>query len=152
MEDIPNLAQYGWGGAAALIIGLLLLLFQRRARREDEAKAKAKAREEELVKAQAQWAAAIHRGDALEARRLKERIDAIRAAGLCLALSALVSCKAPEPRTVVLSEHCRAIMPGETVPPLPPGETTYWLCTPSGLFMLLPAGSAIPGREDGDAR
>ena len=65
------------------------------------------------------------------------------ALGLCAAGCASRRSQ-PEPRVVVLSEHCRTIAPGETVPDLPKGEPVYWLCTPTGLELMMPADSNLP--------
>lgn len=154
MEEIPSsVAQYGWGGAAALLVLLLLAVFLRRSSREDAAVRERRALEAELVRAQADWAAANHAGDAPRMHAARGRINRLR--GLLGKGAALVgvlllsSCRSPAPpppavRTVALSEHCRTIAPGETVPPLPEGEGVYWLCTPTGLEMLLPADSILP--------
>ncbi len=68
-----------------------------------------------------------------------------------LAVAALLSlslpgCRTvqPAPRVIVLSEHCRTVRPGETVPDLPKGEPIFWLCTPTGLELMMPADSNLP--------
>ena len=54
----------------------------------------------------------------------------------------------PEPRVIVLSEHCQTAAPGDTVPPLPEGEPRWWLCTPTGLRMMMPDDCDFPDVED----
>lgn len=68
------------------------------------------------------------------------------AALLVLGVLLISSCRTspPAPRVLVLSEHCQTASPGDTVPPLPEGETRWWLCTPTGLRLMLPADSDIP--------
>ena len=153
LSELPNLAQTGWGGAAALVIGLLLFLFVKRAKKEDEAVQRRREQEAELARHEAAHVAALHRGDAVAVVEEKRIIDELRKGlGLLCAVAALLlsgGC-ASQTKIVVLSEHCRTITPGETVPDYPNGETVYWLATPTGLRMMLPAGSAVP--KEGGAK
>lgn len=152
MEGLGNIASYGWAGAAALLVALLVLAFVRRVKKEDAKEADREALAAELRDAEARHSAMLFAGDAAGAVREARRIDRLRrrlglgAALLCLALGGCRSAPAPEPevRTVVLSEHCRVVHPGDTVPELPEGEPLYWLCTPTGLEMMMPADSTLP--------
>ena len=149
-QDISTLASYGWAGGFVLLVALLFYIFLRRSRAEDEAHRERARQKQELEELETSWATALTRGDLARAHALKLRIDELRKAlGLALLCLVLCGCRsapapAPEVRTVALSEHCRAVAPGDTVPELPPGESLYLLCTPTGLRMLLPAGSTIP--------
>lgn len=153
MEGLGNIASLGWAGAAALLVALLVLAFLRRAKREDAKEADREALAAELRDAEARHSAMLFAGDAAGAVREARRIDRLRRAlglGASLLVLALGGCRHPAPaaepevRTVVLSEHCRVVHPGDTVPELPQGETIFWLCTPTGLEMMMPADSLLP--------
>lgn len=150
MDDLPNIAKYGIGGALALLAALALLWYRARLGREAKAEERREALRAELADAEARHSAALFCGDAAGAVREARRIDRLRRRlGLGAALVGVLllsSCRTPpaEVRVVALSEHCRAIAPGETVPPLPEGEAVYWLCTPTGLRLMMPADSDLP--------
>ena len=71
---------------------------------------------------------------------------------LAFSVCAAIGCRAtaPEPRVIVLSEHCQSAAPGDTVPPLPAGEPRWWLCTPTGLRMMMPDDCDFPDVEEAD--
>jgi hypothetical protein len=153
MDGLGNIASYGWAGAAALLVALLVLAFLRLVKREDAKEADREALAAELRDAEARHSAMLFAGDAAGAVREARRIDRLRKAlglGASLLVLALGGCRhpAPEPvvRTVALSEHCRVVHPGDTVPELPEGEGVFWLCTPTGLEMMMPADSLLPPR------
>lgn len=152
MDDLPNIAKYGIGGALALLSALALLWYRHRLNREARSDEERAALQAELADARAKWAACEFREDAAGMASEARRIDRLRRrlglpllvlmAGLCPA------CRTPappaEPRVVVLSEHCRTAAPGDTVPELPAGETRWWLCTSTGLRLMMPADADIP--------
>ena len=160
MDDLPNIAKYGIGGALALLSALALLWYRARLGRVEKDEARREALQAELADARAKWAACEFCGDAAgmasEARRidrLRRRLGLPLLAGLMAGLPLQISATpeepgtpAPpaEPRVVVLSEHCRTAAPGETVPELPAGETRWWLCTSTGLRLMMPADADIP--------
>ena len=155
MDDLPSIAQYGIGGALALLAALAFAVARRAFARRDAGEAARLAREEELRQAEAEWAAASFCGDAARMHSTKRRIDRLRRllgrsaavaalCGLCLGCGCRTAPAPAEVRVVALSEHCRVARPGETVPALPEGEPHWWLCTPTGLAMLLPADSTLP--------
>lgn len=156
MDDLPNIAQYGWGGAFALVVALLFWLFRRREKREDEARKTAAEHREAYAAALRDWEAAIEAGDAAAAAAHAEELERMRkwgwnalplvVAGLCLA----AGCRAPRAVSapvspVLLTEHVRIVKPGDTVPELPAGESRWWLCTPTGMRRLLPSDAPVNG-------
>lgn len=153
MEEIPAIAKYGFGGAAALLSALALLWYAARRRREAKSEERRAALRAELADAEKRHAACLEGGDALgavsEARRidrLRSRLARLGPAAVLLCVLPLSGCRAPAPeaRAVVLSDHCRAVSPGDTVPDLPAGESRWWLCTPRGLRLMMPADAALP--------
>lgn len=148
MDDIAGIAKGGWAAAAAIIAAIAYVLFKARQGRVEKDEEKRSALEEELKDARAKWAAAEFCKDVPGMNREARRINTIRrrlglpVAILCAALAA--GCASQKVRTVILSEHCRTAAPGDTVPDLPEGETRWWLCTSTGLQMMMPADADLP--------
>lgn len=78
MEDIPNIAQYGIGGALAIAAAIALLFVRARQNRVETDKAKRAALENELKDAEVKHAAALWGGYNIDAIREKRRIDRLR--------------------------------------------------------------------------
>ena len=128
-----------WAAALGALTAFFAWLAKRTSRRESERRAYRRACDA--------WKEAISKGDALGAAEEKRKIDLMRRKGwhrlsvVLVASLAIAGCKT---ETVALTDHVRVIEPGETVPPLPAGEKVWWLCTPRGLTLLLPADADIP--------
>lgn len=148
MDDLPQAAT--WATAAAIALGILWAVLKRRWHRRDKDEQKlvdaenavysaadivADAREngtaEALAEAEKDYAAAIRRRDALR--------KALGVSAIMALLAVLSGCRnAPAPQPVILNDHVRLVAPGDTVPPLPEGETRWWLLTPRGMDMVSP--------------
>lgn len=148
MEDIASIAKGGWAAAAAIIAAIAFFAFRARQRRVEKDEEKRSALEDELKDANAKWAAAEFCKDVPGMAREARRIDSIKrrlglpVAILCAALAA--GCASQKVRTVILSEHCRTAAPGDIVPELPEGESRWWLCTSTGLRIMMPSDANIP--------
>lgn len=150
MDDLPQAAT--WATVAAALVGILWAVLRRKWQRRDKAEqklvdaenavysaadivsdARANGTAEALAEAERDYAAAIKRRDALRKALGVSAIMALLAA--CL-LSGCQNAQAPQP--VILNDHVRLVAPGDTVPPLPEGETRWWLLTPRGMDMVSP--------------
>ena len=146
--DITQIATGGVGAALAIAAALVWYLVRRRADSQDRKAAKRAALEEQLKHAKAEWAAAAFCGDPARVHATARKVSAIEkqiAKLSAIVLCALCAgCVGAKVETVVLSEHCRVVHPGDTVPDLPEGQPYYWLLTPKGLVQMLPASADVP--------
>lgn len=149
--DTATIATGGLGAALALLAAAIYAWTRSRLARRDAADDERRDLEEQLRTARAQWSAANFCGDAARAVALRRRIDylkrrlgAVAVLAAALALAAGCAARPAAVRTVILSDHCRTVAPGDEVPPLPAGEPHWWLCTPTGLDLLLPADAERP--------
>ena len=135
-----------WAGVCLAAITLAAWLLVRRARKSDASDAERKAHRAQYEKTLGEWSEAIQAGKIARAMRLRRRLAAMRAAGWFALVLLLAGCAAPKTEVVATlptGEHILLPLPGDTVPPLPDGEPRWWLCTPSGLRMLLPDESLL---------
>lgn len=144
-----------WALALCMAMSLIGWAVFRSAGQADERIAQQSRKRRAYEEARAEWEAATRAGLATLAHQLKRRLDGMRAEGwhkfpLALALAAgllLAGCRAPQaqaPAVVVpTGEHILLPAPGDVVPPLPAGEPRWWLLTPTGLSLLLPADAPI---------
>ena len=58
----------------------------------------------------------------------------------------------PPPVLIPIGTHIQQPVPGDVVPPLPEGELRWYLCTPTGLSMLLPTDSPVLMVEDDETK
>ena len=157
MQDIPTVAT--WAAVALAAIVFAAAVVRRKWSRRDAAERGRAERRNAYIAALEEWQDSVERGDAEGARRLKLDIDRMRrdgwhlvaAAALAIAVSGCRS-PAPPPEPVVLSAHLQIVAPGDTVPPLPGGEPRWWLATPTGLGLLLPADAPVLVQEESRRR
>lgn len=144
-------AEGSWALVAAIVVTVGGYAIFRRWRAAD-----ARAEEDHKHAAQykaalAAWKAAARSGSAAAVYSAKKKLDEMKKLGwdklalvvLLLTLCSCVSKSAPKPDTVVLTEHVVRLAPGDPVPELPDGEPFWWVCTPTGLESLLPAGALV---------
>ena len=153
MEELASIARGGWAAAVAILAALALAILTARNHRLAKTDEERAALADELREAEAAHRAHLRGGDTVGAIREARRINRLRrrlglpAAALVLMAAlctACPGCRTAPTRTLVLSEHCRTILPGQTVPDLPAGEPLFWLCTPTGLELMMPADSDLP--------
>lgn len=144
-----------WALALCMAMSLIGWALIRSAGKADEQIERQRRQRRAYEARRADWLAAIGRGYTFDAMEIKRQLDAMRAAGwnkfpLALALAAgllLAGCRAPQaqaPAVVVpTGEHILLPAPGDVVPPLPAGEPRWWLLTPTGLSLLLPADAPV---------
>lgn len=152
----------GWALAVCSAIALVAWAMIRSAAKQDEEVRQRMAKRRAYDKAVADWHFEVKQGgvEHLEmAMILMRKINDMRSHGwhdlvLVVALVALSGCRTskPEPASSVMipvGTHIRQPAPGDIVPHLPEGESRWWLCTPTGLSMLLPIDSPVLMIDDG---
>lgn len=153
-----------WAGAAVIALGLIGAWLRRRWKHRDAEADRARkvleaarcslcsavdamidAREDgfsatDLYEATQEYEAAL--AAYVEARETARRLGVATLAALVL--GACAGCRSPAPaEPTVLDDHVRIVAPGDVVPPLPSGQTRWWLCTPRGLSMVAPTREPI---------
>lgn len=144
-----------WALAACSTLALAGYFLVRRAKRYDERWGEYKRRIADEIEASKRYADAVRNGtkeDAIAAAReldeKRQALDALRkalhalavlsAAGVLLVSQGCVTRTKEVERIVALDAHIRIVEPGETVPDYAPGESRWWLVSPSGLVELMP--------------
>lgn len=143
----------GWALAACSAIALFAWAMIRSAAKQDEEVRQRMAKRRAYDKAVADWHFEVKQGNVEMAMILMRKINDMRSHGWHLLALAIVSgmlagCRSPkaDPRPPVLipvGSHILQPAAGDIVPPLPEGESRWWLCTPTGLSMLLPQDSPV---------
>lgn len=139
-----------WAMAACAAIALVAWLIVN-SRRDAEQREQARRRRRATYESRrTDWLVAIGKGQTMDAIEIKRQLDAMRKAGWHLVAmvvwSTLTGCRTPPPPApapIPLGTHILQPLPGDPVPALPDGEAVWWLCTPTGLRLLLPEDSPI---------
>ena len=155
----------GWALAVCSAIAMVAWAMIRSAAKQDEEVRQRMAKRRAYDKAVADWHFEVKQGgvEHLEmAMILKRKINDMRSHGWHLLAFALVAgifagCHSTKPDPVPpvmipIGTHIQQPAPGDVVPPLPEGESRWWLCTPTGLSMLLPTDSPVLMVEDDETK
>ncbi len=143
-----------WALAVCCGVALLAWYAVRSANRTDAALASRRHKRRQYLATKKEWLAAISRGDTFQAAETKRVLDSMRKQGwhkleiliLFVGLSLLAGCKTNavvSPVLIPTGQHILLPSPGDIVPPLPVGESRWWLLTPTGLAFLLPSDAPI---------
>lgn len=138
-----------WAAAACFALAIFAWILVRRARRIDGLREEYVRRLAELADAEREWRDAILNGTVAMVQEARRKVVDLRAelmrlkqamAGL-LVLLVCAGCATREAaeKVVVVSDHAQIVEPGFIVPDYPDGETRWWLCTPTGLELMVPA-------------
>lgn len=144
-------AEGSWALVAAIAVTVGGYALFRRWRAADARAEEDRKHAAQYKAALAAWKAAVRSGSAAAVYVAKKKLDEMKKRGwdklaLLMVLLTMCSCAStpePKPETVVLTEHVVRLAPGDQVPELPEGEFFWWVCTPTGLESLLPAGSLV---------
>lgn len=142
-----------WAGAACAALAIVAWWLVRRARKRDAREEEYKARLADVrVAEDALEDSYANATDGAEVRKARSAVDearrradavrkALHIAAVLLAVAALAGCVTRTrevERIVQLDEHIRIIAPGDTVPDYAPGESRWWLVSPTGLVEMMP--------------
>jgi hypothetical protein len=154
LDALTSLSGVGWPGAIVAVVLFAAIAIIMLARRRAERKAEAAAKRATYRAAVEAHVAMCQQGADPQLIAAKARdIDEMRRRGwhlLAVALCvALCGCGSPRAVEIPVGSYAAVVEAGDTVPPLPAGESRWWLMSaPTGIRLMMPHDSPVALEAD----